>query len=68
MALCVVLLVGGGLLIRSLRNLQKVPLGMRMEGLVRVGVNPKAHIPMQKELLFIRNWCAGCASSLEWTR
>jgi len=42
MALCVVLLVGGGLLIRSLRNLQKVPLGMRMEGLVVFGVNPQS--------------------------
>ena len=42
MALCVVLLVGGGLLIRSLRNLQNVPLGMRMEGLVVFGVHPQS--------------------------
>ena len=41
MALCVVLLVGGGLLVRTLRNLQNVPLGMRTEGLVVFGVNPQ---------------------------
>jgi predicted permease len=41
MALCLVLLVGGGLLIRTLRNLQNVPLGMRTEGLVVFGVNPQ---------------------------
>jgi predicted permease len=40
MALCVVLLVGGGLLIRTLRNLQNTPLGMRVDGLVVFGVNP----------------------------
>jgi predicted permease len=42
MALCVVLLVGGGLLIRSLRNLQNIPLGMRTEGLVVFGLNPQS--------------------------
>jgi len=41
MALCVVLLVGGGLLIRTLRNLQHIPLGFRTEGLVVFGVNPQ---------------------------
>jgi len=40
MTLCVVLLVGAGLLIRSLRNLENTPLGMRVEGLVVFGVNP----------------------------
>jgi predicted permease len=40
MALCLVLLVGGGLLIRSLRNLENTPLGMRVEGLVVFGVKP----------------------------
>ena len=40
MTLCVVLLVGGGLLIRSLRNLENTPLGMRVDGLVVFGVNP----------------------------
>ena len=40
MALCVVLLVGGGLLVRTLRNLENTPLGMRVEGLVVFGVKP----------------------------
>jgi len=40
MALCVVLLVGGGLLMRTLRNLENTPLGMRVEGLVVFGVKP----------------------------
>jgi predicted permease len=40
MALCVVLLVGAGLLIRTLRNLQNTPLGMRVDGLVVFGVKP----------------------------
>ena len=39
-ALCVVLLVGAGLLIRTLRNLQNTPLGMRIDGLVVFGVKP----------------------------
>ena len=40
MALCVVLLVGAGLLIRTLRNLEDTPLGMRVDGLVVFGVKP----------------------------
>jgi predicted permease len=40
MTLCVVLLVGGALLIRTLRNLQNIPLGMRVDGLVVFGVKP----------------------------
>jgi predicted permease len=41
MALCVVLLVGGGLFIRTLRNLQHISLGFPTEGLVVFGVNPQ---------------------------
>jgi predicted permease len=41
MALCVVLLVCGGLLVRTLHNLQNIPLGMKTEGLVVFGVNPQ---------------------------
>jgi predicted permease len=41
MALCVVLLVSGGLLIRTLRNLQHISLGFPTEGLVVFGVNPQ---------------------------
>jgi predicted permease len=40
MTLCVVLLVGGGLLVRTLRNLESIPLGMRVDGLVVFGVKP----------------------------
>ena len=41
MTLCVVLLVGAGLLIRTLRNLENTPLGMRIDGLVVFGVKPE---------------------------
>jgi len=40
MAMCVVLLVGAGLLIRTLSNLENTPLGMRIDGLVVFGVKP----------------------------
>ena len=40
MTLCVVLLVGAGLLIRTLRNLENTPLGMKVDGLVVFGVKP----------------------------
>jgi predicted permease len=41
MALCLVLLIAGGLLIRTLRNLENIPLGFRTEGLVVFGVKPQ---------------------------
>ncbi|HKF48572.1 MAG TPA: ABC transporter permease [Terracidiphilus sp.] len=41
MTLCVVLLVGAGLLIRTLRNLENTPLGLKVDGLVVFGVNPQ---------------------------
>ncbi len=40
MALCLVLLVGAGLLVRTLRNLENTPLGIRVDGLVVFGVKP----------------------------
>jgi predicted permease len=40
MALCVILLVGGGLLVSTMSNLENTPLGMRIEGLVVFGVKP----------------------------
>jgi predicted permease len=40
-ALCVVLLVGAGLLFGTLRNLINTPLGMKAEGLFVFGVHPK---------------------------
>ena len=38
--LCVVLLVAAGLLIRTLRNLENTPLGIKVDGLVVFGVSP----------------------------
>jgi predicted permease len=40
MTMCVVLLVGAGLLLRTMRNLQTTPLGMDVDGLVVFGVKP----------------------------
>jgi predicted permease len=40
MAVCLVLLVCASLLIRTLQNLQHVPLGMRAEGLIVFDLNP----------------------------
>jgi hypothetical protein len=54
MALCVVLLVGGGLLIRTLRNLQHVPLGFPADGLVVFGVNPQNIHSVPQGNLFYR--------------
>jgi len=54
MALCVVLLVAGALLIRTLRNLENTPLGMKVDGLVVFGVQPNiAAVPEGKA--FYRN-------------
>ena len=52
MALCVVLLVGAGLLIRTMRNLENIPLGMRTEGLVVFGVNPQHTHSAPEEIAF----------------
>ena len=40
MAMCIVVLVGAGLLSRTLCNLESTPLGMRVDGLVVFGVKP----------------------------
>jgi predicted permease len=40
MTMCVVLLVGAGLLLRTMRNLQTTPLGMNVDGLVVFRVKP----------------------------
>ena len=40
MALCLVLLVGAGLLLRSIRNLENHNLGMRTSGLLVFGIDP----------------------------
>ena len=50
MAMCVVLLIGAGLLLRTLRNLENTPLGMDVDGLVVFGVNPQIHsLPQGRE-------------------
>jgi predicted permease len=41
MAFCLGLLVGAGLLVRTMRNLQNTPLGLRTQGLVVFGINPQ---------------------------
>ena len=40
-ALCLVLLVSGGLLVRTLRNLEQTPMGMRTSGLLVFGISPQ---------------------------
>jgi predicted permease len=40
MALCMILLVGAGLLVRSLRNYETLPLGLRTDGLLVFGTSP----------------------------
>jgi predicted permease len=55
MALCVVLLVGGGLLVRTLRNLQNIPLGFSTEGLVVFGVNPQNMHSIPEGVAFYQN-------------
>jgi predicted permease len=41
MTLCIVLLVAAGLLIRTLRNLENTSLGLKVDGLVVFGIEPK---------------------------
>ena len=50
MALCVVLLVGAGLLTRTLLNLRNIPLGINTTGLVVFGLNPQAVPHTQPQL------------------
>jgi predicted permease len=47
-AMCVVLLVGAGLLLSTLRNLLNTPLGQKPEGLLVFGVHPQ-HIHTKEE-------------------
>jgi len=41
MMMCLVLLVGAGLLVRTLRNLENTPTGMKLDGVAVFGVSPK---------------------------
>jgi predicted permease len=47
-AMCLVLLVGAGLLLGTLRNLLNTPLGQKPEGLLVFGVHPK-HVATKEE-------------------
>ena len=52
MAMCIVLLVAAGLLLRTLRNLENVPLGMRTQGLLVFGINPQGLHSQQETVRF----------------
>lgn len=54
-ALCFVLLVAAGLLLRSLRNFEKTDLGMRTQGLLVFGITPQKSADNAQNLLFYRN-------------
>ncbi|HKW56342.1 MAG TPA: ABC transporter permease [Candidatus Acidoferrum sp.] len=50
MALCLILLVGSGLLVHSLRNYQTLPVGLRVDGLLVFGTDPfSVHSDDEKE-------------------
>jgi len=67
MTLCVVLLVGAGLLIRTLRNLENTPLGMRVDGLVVFGLKP-IYRPFQGAGPSTATCWTSCVRSLELNR
>jgi len=50
-SLCLVLLVGGGLLVRSLRNLENLDLGLRASGLLVFGVSPQQQVHSDAEAI-----------------
>jgi predicted permease len=52
-SLCLMLLVGAGLLVRSLRRYETLPLGLRPEGVLVFGTSPmSAHTDKEKELFY----------------
>ncbi|MGA8025506.1 MAG: ABC transporter permease [Bryobacteraceae bacterium] len=55
MALCLVLLVSADLLIRTLRNLEHIPLGMRTEGLIVFDLNPLGLHSAGESTVFYQN-------------
>jgi len=52
MTVCVVLLVGAGLLIRTLRDLENTPLGFSADGLAVFGVKPQFRGPEQGRVFY----------------
>ena len=55
MALCIVLLVAAGLLLRTLHNLENVPLGMRTQGLLVFGVDPQGTQGREQTIQFYQS-------------
>jgi predicted permease len=55
MALCLILLVGAGLLVRSLRNYETLPLGLRTDGLLVFGTSPLATHSDDEKARFYQN-------------
>jgi predicted permease len=49
MCICLVLLVAAGLLLRTLRNLQTVDMGMQTQGLLVFGISPRQEAPSDAE-------------------
>jgi predicted permease len=54
MAMCLALLVGAGLAVRSLRNLESVNLGLRAEGLLVFGITPPQSMHMHTDQEVVR--------------
>jgi predicted permease len=50
-SLCLVLLIGAGLLVRTLRNLENLDLGMRASGLLVFGVSPQQQVHSDAEAI-----------------
>jgi len=67
MAMCIVLLVAAGLLLRTLRNLETVRLGMRTQGLLVFGINPEDFTPTRRRSISRLYWHA-CGSCPELTQ
>ena len=55
MALCLILLVGTGLLVRSLRNYETLPLGLRTDGLLVFGTSPLTTHSDDEKARFYKN-------------
>jgi len=51
MAVCLMLLLGAGLLGRTLRNLEHIDLGIRTEGLAAFGINPQQKVPSDQDAI-----------------
>jgi predicted permease len=50
-AICLALLVGTGLLVRTLRNLENIPLGLKAEGLFVFGIDPQEVVHSDAEAI-----------------